>query len=89
MPNFMIIGLLVLYEKILKVFTIYGRGSHLGSVTWTIYIYFLSAFPRRLHIKFGFDWPSGFREKSLKLVVIYLYIAPGQGQTTPRVNVFH
>ena len=89
MPNFMIIGLLVLYENILKVFTIYGPGSYLGRVTWTIYIYFLSAFPRRLHIKFGFDGPSGFREKSLKLVVIYLYIAPGQGQTTPRVNWFH
>ena len=22
-----------------------------------------SLFPRRLHIKFGLDWPSGFREK--------------------------
>ena len=22
-------------------------------------------FPRRLHIKFGFDWPSGFREEDL------------------------
>ena len=22
---------------------------------------FRSPFPRRLHIKFGFDWPSGFR----------------------------
>ena len=29
-------------------------------VTWTIYINFRSPFPRRLHIKFGFDWPSGF-----------------------------
>ena len=26
------------------------------------FIYFLSAFPRRLHITFGIDWPSGFRE---------------------------
>ena len=48
-------------EKILfKVFTIYGRGGHLGHVTWTIYINFSSPYPRRLHIKFGFDWPSGF-----------------------------
>ena len=30
------------------------------------------------HIKFGFDWPSGFRED---VMVIYMYIAPGQGQT--------
>ena len=37
MPSFKIIGLLVL-EKILKVFTIYGNGGHLGHVTLTIYI---------------------------------------------------
>ena len=48
-------------EDFLKVFTIYGHGGHLGHVTWTIYINFGSPFPRRLHIKFGFDWPSGFR----------------------------
>ena len=39
----------------------YGHGGHLGYVTWTIYINFRSLFPRRLHIKFGFDWPRGFR----------------------------
>ena len=38
-----------------EVFTINGRGGHLGHVTWTIYINFRSPFPRRLHIKFGFD----------------------------------
>ena len=48
-------------EDFLKVFTIYGHGGHLGHVTRTIYTNFGSAFPRRLHIKFGFDWPSGFR----------------------------
>ena len=35
------------------------------SVTWTIYINFGSTFPRMLHIKFGLDWPSGFREEDL------------------------
>ena len=49
-------------EYFFKVFTIYGCGGHLGHVTLTIYINFHSPFPRRLHIKFGFDWPSGFRE---------------------------
>ena len=44
----------------LKVFTIYGRGGHLGHVTWTIYINFCPPFQRRLHIKFSLDWPSGF-----------------------------
>ena len=44
-----------------NVFIIYGHGSHLGHVTWPIYINFRPPFPKRLHIKFGFDWPSGFR----------------------------
>ena len=48
-------------EYFFKVFTIYGHGGHLGHVTWTIYINCYYPFPRRLHIKFGFDWPSGFR----------------------------
>ena len=47
-------------EDFFKVFTIYERGGHLGHVTWTIYTNFRSPYPRRLHIKFGFDWPSGF-----------------------------
>ena len=38
-------------EDFLKVFTIYGRGGHLGHVTWTIYTNIGSPFPRRLHIK--------------------------------------
>ena len=59
---FMIIGLLVLKEKI---FTIIEHGGHLGHVTFTIYISFLSYFLRRLHIKFGFDWSSGFREEDV------------------------
>ena len=37
-------------------FTIYGHGSHLGHVTWIIYVHICS------HIKFVFDWPSGFRD---------------------------
>ena len=44
-----------------NVLTIYGHGGHLGHVTWTIYIDFHFPFPRRLHIKFGIDWSSGFR----------------------------
>ena len=55
MPSFKIVGHAV-QEK--KVFTIYGRGGHLGHVNWTIYINFGSPFPWRLHMKFGFDWSS-------------------------------
>ena len=52
-------------EESLKVFTIYEHGGHLGHVTCTIYINFLSYFPRRLHIKFCFDWPSYFKEEDV------------------------
>ena len=48
----------------MKVFTIYGHGGDLGHVTWTICTKFGSPFPR-LRIKFGLDWPSGFREEDL------------------------
>ena len=35
--------------------------DHLGLVTWTISL----PFPRRLHIKFGLDWPRGLRGKDV------------------------
>ena len=41
------------------VFTIYGHGCHLGHVIRTVWTPFLSPFPRRLHMKFGFNRPSG------------------------------
>ena len=43
----------------------YSHGGQLGHVTLTIYINFHSLFLRMFHIKFGFDWPSGFREEDL------------------------
>ena len=49
-------------EDFLRVFTIYGRGDHLGHVTQMQRTKFHSPYPRRLHIKFGFDRPSGFCE---------------------------
>ena len=52
-------------EDFLKVFTIYGHGGHLGHVTCTIYINFLSHYLRRIHVKFGIDWPIGFREEDV------------------------
>ena len=48
-------------EDFFKVFAIYSHGSHLGHVTCIIYITFSSPFLRMLHMKFDFDWPSGFR----------------------------
>ena len=52
-------------EDILRVFTIYGRGGHLGHVTQMPRTNFPSPYPRRLYIKFGFDRASGFREEDV------------------------
>ena len=52
-------------EDFLKVFATYSHDSHLGHVTWTIYTNFHSLSQRMLHMKFGFDWPSGFRGEDL------------------------
>ena len=38
-------------EDFLRVFTIYGRGGHLGHVTKMLRTNFRSPYPRRLHIK--------------------------------------
>ena len=52
-------------EDFRRVFTIYGHGGHLGHVTQMSRTKYRSLYPRRLHIKFGFDWPSGFGEENL------------------------
>ena len=54
-------------EDFLRVFTIhvYGPGGRLGHVTQMQRTNFCLPYPRRLHIKFGFDWPSGFRGEDL------------------------
>ena len=41
-------------------FTIYGHGGHLGHVTKTILTNFCFRIIRVLHMKFKFNWPSGF-----------------------------
>ena len=52
-------------EGFLKVFTIYGCDGHLGHVTQMPRTNFRSPYPRRLHIKFGFDRASGFGEEDV------------------------
>ena len=52
-------------EKFLVVFIIYGRGGHLGHVTWISRSNVRLPYPWMLHIKFHFDWPSSFREEDL------------------------
>ena len=61
-PSFVKIGPPVVEKKICEGFyLIYGHDGDLGHVTWTICTKFGSPFSRRLRIKFGFDWQSGFR----------------------------
>ena len=45
--------------------TIYGRGGHLGNVTWISRSNFRLPYPWMLHMKFHFDWCSSFREEDL------------------------
>ena len=47
-------------RRVLKGFTIYRRGGHIGHVTQMSRTKFRSSYPRKFHIKFGFHWPSGF-----------------------------
>ena len=62
--KFQIIGLPVLQKKFfLKFFAIYSHGGNLGHVTMNIQ--FQSHYLTMLHIKFGFNWLSSFREEAV------------------------
>ena len=52
-------------EDFFSVFTIYWRGSHLSHVTQISRSNFRFPYPWMLHMKFQFDWPSGFRKEDL------------------------
>ena len=47
-------------EDFLRVFTIYGRGSHLGDVTSIMLINFHFLVPESFHAKFSSEWLSSF-----------------------------
>ena len=47
-------------EDFRRVFTIYGRGSHLGHVTSIMLINFHFLVPESFHTKFGSEWLSSF-----------------------------
>ena len=47
-------------EDFLKVFTIYGHGSHLGHVTRIMFTNFHFLVPERFHTKLSSEWPSSF-----------------------------
>ena len=47
-------------EDFLRVFTIYGHGSHLGHVTSIMLINFHFLVPESFHTKLSSEWPSSF-----------------------------
>ena len=47
-------------EDFLRVFTIYGRGGHLGLVTSIVFINSHFLVPESFHTKFGSEWLSIF-----------------------------
>ena len=47
-------------EDFLRVFTIYGRGGHLGHVTSIMLINFHFLVPESFRTKFGSEWLSSF-----------------------------
>ena len=47
-------------EHFLRVFTIYGRGGHLGHVTSIMLINFHLLVLESFHTKFGSEWLSSF-----------------------------
>ena len=59
MPSFFEIDPPVLEKKIFEEFSPYMGIAAI--VTWIIYIHIDYPFLLMLHLKFGFDWPSGFR----------------------------
>ena len=68
----------------MKDFTINENGGHLGRVTCTIYIKLSFPLPKEAPHEIWLGLAEQFqRRRCLIIMVIYMYIAPGQGQTTP------
>ena len=65
MPSFVEIGPPVLEKKIFEGFLPYMGMAAILVMCWISYIHIGSPFLLMLHIKFGFDWPSGFRGEDL------------------------
>ena len=70
-------------KRLLKVFAIYWHGDHLVHVTWAIYIYFVSTFPRKRHIKYGFDCQAVLEKKIFENGGHIHVYSSGAGAETP------
>ena len=58
-------------EDFLRVFTIYGRGGHLGHVTSIMSSDFHFLVPESLHTKFGSERQSSFREIGFEFLYVH------------------
>ena len=66
---------LTLEKKIFKGFN--HTWARLGQRTATILAAFCSTTPKRLHMKFEHQWPSGFRGGRLKISTFFSYTCEG------------
>ena len=67
--------------------TIYGHDSHHGHMIETISTKFMFPLPKE-DIKFGFDWPSGFREKDVHNGHLHVYSPRAEADNTLGSNCF-
>ena len=89
MPSFNKIGPSFWRKRVYKFFTIYGYGGHLGHVTWIFYIHNNSPSLKMLHIKFGFDWLSGFMKEEVSYYGnIPVYCPRGRDRWAPGAQFF-
>ena len=72
----------IIFHDFWRVFTIQGCGGHLGHVTQTPRTTFCSPDPWRLHMKFGFGWPSGFGKEDFWKMVDGQMTTDNDGWTT-------
>ena len=56
-------------EEILMLFTIYGHDGHVTKMVFTFNL--CSLVPRRLHIKFGFNWQSGLKGTATLMISMF------------------
>ena len=77
-------------ERFSMIFAIYSHGGHLGHVTLTIYTKLSFPLSKDAPHKVWLCLAKRFeRRRCLNIMVIYMYIAPWQGQTTPWAqNIF-
>ena len=81
LPSFKVIGLFVLEKKILKVFTTYGHGGHVGQVSQLILYKFSFPFSLKLPYELCFQITQLFLRKTSFNFEIWVAFCQGQRMT--------